>query len=123
MAETLTAPPEAGSATIEDRQAGVESEVRHLRERMDDRLDVQDKLMDARFGGVGKQFDGVAARFEAQDKLIDARFGGVGKRFGAVDARLNEMGKRITMLMWVMGGAAAAGLAMLSIILQRLLSL
>ena len=63
MAETLTAPPEAGSATIEDRLAGVESEVRHLRERMDYRLDAQDKsinslreLMDARFDGVSKQF-------------------------------------------------------------------
>ena len=72
---------------------------RRVTERVDERLNAQDRRTDARFDAQDARMDDrdrwIAERFDAQDRRTDARFDAQDARFDAQDRRMDAQDRRM----------------------------
>jgi chaperonin cofactor prefoldin len=85
----------------------IETELKNLGVRMDERFDAMEKRfealqkqMDERFNAMDKRFEAMDKRFEALQHQMDYRFEAVQKQ---MDERFTAVDKRFSSMQWFMG--------------------
>ncbi len=86
-----------------ERFAVIETELKNLGQRMDERFEAMDARFDAmlaRFEVIDARFEAVNQRFEAMQRQMDYRFDAMQKQ---MDERFNAVDRRFVSMQWFMG--------------------